>query len=228
MNGLFGAVEKSQGDLLSILKDTNTKYLWVSYLYKSCRIGDARNACIAAELVKHMAGEYYLSLVLNQLVGEDLHPVYHAKLLPNCQAYVDLLGRKINKYHNGVQLTYQIAKSPKWYMDNVMDGLKDSDVYNGMELEAIRQEINVQLEIYDKTKAAKYLLEHTPKLPDWVQDRHTQAGRKKHKTTGEVTPLDGHWDNRYRVKEHWDNVTADMEGFSYEQKLDKYISTFYK
>ena len=117
---------------------------WVSFFYKTCRIGDAKYAVLAGHIIQFLQGEYRTALILNQLVGEDLHPIYYEKMFPRIATYLDLVSKKVCKKHNLWQNCYLLAKSPKWYMDNALP-LDDSQVWNGKELEDIRQLINVKL-----------------------------------------------------------------------------------
>lgn len=211
-------------------KPRSTKYDSISWdflslLYKSARIGDARTAVICAEVLRQISGEYRVILTLNQLVGEDLHPLYYQKIMPIVSAYTDVNGRKINKGHNLWQSVYLLAKSPKWYMDNITAGLSDADVWNGLELEDIRQEVNVTLELHKPENLDNFITSF--KFPTFTYDQHTWKGKKLMKTGTADLRLDGGWENRYNVKRLWDNVVKENRDKTYAQLLEIYRHKLY-
>lgn len=224
---LFGGSEEENKP-----KKPSQDKMWdfLSLFYKSARIGDARMAVICAEIIRQTIGEMRVVLTLNQLVGEDLHPVYYHKMFPIVAGWTQVLTNKIQKGHNLWQSVYMLAKCPKWYMDNIVTDLKDESIWSGLELEDIRQEINCKLELHVPEKLAEYV--ENFKFPTWTYDRHTRKGQALKRQNKADLRLDGGWDNRYDVKRFWDQTCKNRKILtssllSYNETLKLYISKFY-
>jgi len=191
---------------------------FVSLLYKSARIGDAKTAMVMAGVIKACQGEMRLVGIMNQLVGEDLHPIYYQKLFPLMQSWDALVRNKVSKGHNTSQNVYLLAKAPKWYMENsYVAKLTDTDIWDGVELEAYRQHIAVELEL-KKPHRVKEFVDSFP-VPHWVYDRHTSRGWEFIKQKKADLRLDGEWDNRYKVKAVWDGIANANPAQSYADHL---------
>lgn len=198
---------------------------FVSLLYKSIRIGDAQTACVCANVIKQIKGEYRVVLILNQIVGEDVHPLYYSELLPVVQSYTTLFHSKIEKWHNLSQITYLLAKAPKWYMDSMTKRFTHTDFYSGEELERIRQYVATEINIENKEGLKKFCSEY--KFPTFVYDQHTRKGLAMKKLGTADLRLDGGWENRFNVKNRFDNVAKKLPTSSYDYILEEYRKELY-
>lgn len=189
--------------------ENNEKYAIVSYFYKSCRIGDAKMAMILGEYIYRGVGEYYLALILSQLIGEDCHPKMFGRYYDMVKTYLNAVSTSKQKWHDHAHCTYIVAKATKWYQSDEYE-----PVISGVELEELRHIIK------EKT---------LPKItfPKWVYDRHTWKGKYLHKSHAYLSPLDGAWDNRFNVKERWDKIVADNPSKSYKELVDLWIASHY-
>jgi hypothetical protein len=198
---------------------------FVSLLYKSARIGDAKTAVVCAEVIRQIIGEYRVILILNQIIGEDVSPLYYSKIYPVVGSYTATFQSKIQKNHNLWQTTYLIAKSPKWYMDNAIKKFNEVDFFNGEELENIRQYLKrINIRSSKEKDNSENLIDFVANynFPKWTYDSHTRKGiADKHNGTANLI-LDGGWDNRFRVKEKWDKVFNENPNDSYNELLSKY------
>jgi hypothetical protein len=233
MNTLFNANEYNGEQTEDKIKYNKDPYLetihwdFVSLLYKSARIGDAFTAIVCAEVIRQIKGEYRVILILNQLIGEDVHPLYYSKIQPVINAYTQTYNAKIDKSHNLSQSTYLVAKSPKWYMDNIITKYDERDYFSGSELEEARQYISTDIKI-KKTPEALMKFVKAFKFPTWTYDRHTRAGLKAISQGTADTRLDGGWDNRYNVKKHFDDVVKKCDkDIPYSTLIRNYVNTFY-
>lgn len=193
---------------------------FLSYMYKTCRIGDAKSAVVCAEMLRQIIGEYKVVNTLNQLVGEDIHPLYYAKLQPVIHAYTETLSAKILKGHNLWQSVYLIAKAPKWYMDNAVQKFNEKDFYDGKELEDIRQYINIELKLHEADKMEEFAM--SARLPTFTFDQHTRKGITLIKQGKGNLILDGGWENRYNVKKRWDDLFDAHPEMTYHELLAEY------
>jgi len=222
MTNLFGDELESEKGSPIINAGKDDQQGWVSFFYKSCRIGDAKNAVLAGEMIKNLQGEYRVALILNQLVGEDLHPIYYAKVFPLVERYLTMMERKIYKKHNLWQNVYILAKSPKWYMDSALNNIRsEASLWNGEELEKIRQYINVELELSEPLKVGAFNLMHV--FPNWVYDRHTTRGYTLAKNGMQDLRLDGKWDNRFNIKKEFDKISSKYAGEDYGKIIDEWV-----
>jgi len=176
------------------------KYKLISFLYKSCRIGDYENAMKVAEILRKNGLEFYVAQTLVQLVGEDLAPSEWQRLYPTISEYYRNVREKRQKYHDLPQAVFAVARAKKWYQTE-----------DGEKLEVMRQickddKINIE-------------------FPNWVFDYHTREGRERIKNNTADLRLDGRWGNRFNIKRRWDEIRENSK--DYDEAREKWIKSHY-
>jgi len=179
--------------------DNEEKATLISYLYKSCRIGDSEKALEIAERFKRAGMEYYIANTLIQLLGEDCSPDEWQRLYPTITAYRNNVASKTTRGHCMWHVVYAVAKARKWYQ-----------TADGEELEHLRQKV--------KDKNLPPL-----KIPSWVYDYHTRAGRKQGSSAD--SRLDGRWGFRFSIRDRWLGVTGGIP--EYGEKVKAWIKSHY-
>jgi len=161
--------------------DKNEQFELASGLYKSCRIGDYKNALRFAEKLKRLTGDFYVMRILTQLCGEDLAPEEYQRLVPTIRTIYHSAKGSDLRGHDLWHCVFAVATAKKWYMTP-----------EGVELEKMRQTLHKGIPVIN-----------TPR-PNWLFDFHTREGRANIKAGTADLRLDGRWENRFNIQKRWE------------------------
>lgn len=167
----------------------------LSLFYKACRIGHARMAIAAYELMSWKFGynDWWVLDRLEGLVGEDCAPEEFCKLIPMLHALKSKAREKTLWRHHMWHAIFAVAKAKKWYQTE-----------EGVELEKIRHLFKYEKETTEQTLKSI-------ELPSYVLDLHTARGKMLNKEGKADLRLCGLWFNRFPIYERWTALVKQMQ-----------------